>query len=259
VSLIRLRLFRLLLLCALCPKLMTATAIVAAIFPEAIYIAADSRLTKTANGGPVTSSDGCKIVQTPVGAFAVAALSSDSKTGFDFSVIAKEALVASIGPLSARVDAVDHALAPKMKRTVAAIKLEFPDLYQVFKMGHLGQAVFAGWESGHPVLIEDDWKITPEGDISEERFPASDEMNLVILGSGGDAILRYVDRNPDWWMSPTAEALEKLILAAIQDAEATHTADVGGDVSVLMIDQHGQRWVNPGKCSDSTQDRPKSR
>lgn len=114
-------------------------------------------------------------------------------------------------------------------------------------------AVFAGWEGGHPVLIEDDWKITPEGEIRQERFPANDDMNLVILGSGGDAILRYVDQNPDWWMSPTAEALELLIRAAIKDAEASHASDVGGDVSILMIDSQGQRWVSPGKCEDSSQ------
>jgi len=231
---------------------MTATAIVAAIFPNAIYIAADSRLTKTAaSGGPATSSDGCKIVQTPVAAFAVAALSSDSKTGFDFGAIARDALAKANGPLAERIDAVEKALAPRMKKTVAAIKEDFPDVYDAFQMGHLGQAVFAGWEGDHPVLIEDDWKITPEGEIRQERFPANEEMNLVILGSGGDAILDYVDKNPDWWMSPTPEALEHLIQAAIKDAEATHTPDVGGDVSVLMIDSHGQRWVSPGKCGDA--------
>jgi hypothetical protein len=243
------RLIRLSLICALCSKLMTATAIVAAIFPNAIYIAADSRLTRTAKSAENNgASDGCKIVQTPAGAFAAAALAADSKTGFDFSAIAKDALASSNGPLSARIDAVDHALAPKMKQTVEAIKQDFPDVYEAFQMGHLGQAVFAGWESGHPVLIEDDWKIASDGRIQQERFPANDEMNLVILGSGGDAILRYVSDHPDWWMSPTPEALEQLIRAAIQDAEATHKADVGGAVSVLMIDAQGQRWVSPGKC-----------
>jgi hypothetical protein len=251
------RLIRLSLFCVLCSKLTMATAIVAAIFPNAIYIAADSRLTKTARaGGTSTSSDGCKIVQTPVAAFAVAALSSDSKTGFDFGAIAREALTASNGPLAARIDAVENALAPKMKKTVAAIRQDFPDVYETFQMGHLGQAVFAGWEGGHPVLIEDDWKITAEGEIRQERFPANDEMNLVILGSGGDAILRYVDQNPDWWMSPAAEALERLIRAAIKDAEATHTPDVGGEVSILRIDSQGQRWVSPGKCGERDQGRP---
>jgi hypothetical protein len=42
-----------------------------------------------------------------------------------------------------------------------------------------------------------------------------------------------------------------LIQAAIRDAEATHRPDVGGDVSVLMIDAQGQRWVNPGKCGET--------
>jgi hypothetical protein len=243
------QLIRLSLICALCSKLMTATAIVAAIFPNAIYIAADSRLTRTARTDDNTGvSDGCKIVQTPGGAFAAAALASDSKTGFDFGAIAKEALASSKGPLSARMDAVEHALGSKMKQTVEAIKEDFPDVYETFQMGHLGQAVFAGWEAGHPVLIEDDWKITSDGNIKQERYPANDEMNLVILGSGGDAILRYVSDNPDWWMSPTPQALEQLIRAAIQDAEATHKADVGGEVSVLMIDSHGQRWVSPGNC-----------
>jgi hypothetical protein len=251
------RLIRLSLFCILCSKLVTATAIVAAIFPNAIYIAADSRLTRTANAGEqATSSEGCKIVQTPVAAFAVAALSSDSKTGFDFGAITKEALAKSNGPLTSRIEAVENALAPKMKSTVAAIRQDFPDIYETFQMGHLGQAVFAGWEGGHPVLIEDDWKITPEGEIRQERFPANEEMNLVILGSGGDAILDYVSKNPDWWMSPTAEALEHLIQAAIKDADSSRTRDVGGDVSVLMIDSEGQRWVTPGQCGDQ---RPKSR
>jgi hypothetical protein len=79
-------------------KLMTATAIVAAIFPNAIYIAADSRLTKTASSARAASSaEGCKIVQTPAAAFAVAALTSDSKTGFDFRAIASDALASSSG------------------------------------------------------------------------------------------------------------------------------------------------------------------
>jgi len=231
---------------------MTATAIVAAIFPNAIYIAADSRLTKTANAaGPADSSEGCKIVTTPVAAFAVAALTSDSKTGFDFRAIATQALAASRGPLASRLDAVDQALAPKMKQAADAVKEDFPAMYEIFQMGHLGQAVFAGWEAGHPVLIEDDWNIAADGGIRQERFPATEEMNLIILGSGGDAILRYVSDNPDWWMSPTPQALEQLIQAAIKDADATHTADVGGAVSVLKIDSQGQRWVSPGICSDA--------
>lgn len=228
---------------------MTATAIVAAIFPDAIYIAADSRLTKTDSaGGPATGFNGCKIVQTPAGAFAMAALAADSSTGFDFGTITKQALTTSNGPLAARIDAVDMALAPKMKMTIDAVRKDFPNLYETFQMGYLGQAVFAGWEGDHPVLIEDDWKITPEGNLSQERFPANDEMNLVILGSGGDAILRYVSDHPDWWMFPAAEALKHLIQAAIRDAETTHTGDVGGDISVLMIDSQGQRWLNPGQC-----------
>jgi hypothetical protein len=243
---------RLTFVCFVFSKLMTATAIVAAIFPNAIYIAADSRLTKTANAaGLADSSEGCKIVRTPVAAFAVAALTSDSKTGFDFRAIATQALAASRGPLAARIDAVEQALAPKMKQAADAVKADFPDIYQTFQMGHIGQAVFAGWEAGHPVLIEDDWNIAADGGIRQERFPATDEMNLIILGSGGDAILRYVSDNPDWWMSPTPEALEQLIRAAIKDAETTHTADVGGAVSVLMIDSQGQRWVSPGVCSDA--------
>ena len=58
-----------------------------------------------------------------------------------------------------------------MKKTVEAIKQDFPDVYETFQMGHLGQAVFAGWEGDHPVLIEDDWKITPEGEIRRSAFP----------------------------------------------------------------------------------------
>jgi hypothetical protein len=230
-------------------KLMTATAIVAAIFPDAIYIAADSRLTRTANSSSAASSaEGCKIVQTPAAAFAVAALASDSSTGFDFRAIASKALASSSGPLSVRIGAVEQALTPKLKQAADAVKADFPDVYETFRMGHLGQAVFAGWEAGHPVLIEDDWNITDDGRIKQERFPATDEMNLIILGSGGDAILRYVSDNPDWWMSPAPAALEQLIRAAIRDAETTHSADVGGPVSVLMIDAQGQRWVSPGEC-----------
>ncbi|HWF08519.1 MAG TPA: hypothetical protein VG297_08640, partial [Bryobacteraceae bacterium] len=83
------RFLRLALFCAFSLRLAEATAIVAVVFPGAVYIAADSRLTKTsAASGSTAISDGCKIVQTPAIAFAVSALSSDSRTGFDFSEIA---------------------------------------------------------------------------------------------------------------------------------------------------------------------------
>jgi hypothetical protein len=236
----------------LASRILSATAIVAAIFPNAVYIAADSRLTVSSNtgaqGASHENSEGCKIVQTPAAVFAVAALESDSKTGFDFGSIAKDALAHSQGSLSMRVDLVERALAPKMQQAVEGIRQDFPDIYDALQMGYLGQAVFAGWENDHPVLIEDDWKITTDGAIKQDRFPANEEMNLVILGSGGDAILRYVSENPDWWKSPTPQALAQLIRAAIKDADSTQTHDVGGDVSVLQIDSHGQRWVSPGRC-----------
>jgi hypothetical protein len=234
-----------------CSKLAQATAIVAVVFPGAVYIAADSRLTKTAaSGGPATSSEGCKIVQTPVAAFAVSALSSDSRTGFDFGEITRGALAAASGPLDARIEEVEQALAPKMKATVDGIRQDFPKLYESFRKGKVGQAVFAAWEDGHPVLIEDDWEITPEGEIRQERFRATDEQNLLIIGSGGDAILRYVNQNSDWWKVPAPEALDRLIHAAIDDAAATHADDVGGEIAILTIDANGQRWVRTGKCGE---------
>jgi hypothetical protein len=180
--------------------------------------------------------------------FAVAALTSDSKTGFDFGAITRTALANSQGSLSMNIDDVEHALASPLKETIEAIRKDFPEIYATFQMGYLGQAVFATWEDGHPVLIENDWKVASDGAIKLERFPANPEMNLVILGSGDDAILRYVSEHPDWWKSSAPRALEQLIRAAIHNAEATHTQDVGGEVSVLMIDSHGRRWISPGNC-----------
>jgi hypothetical protein len=234
---------------ALSLRLAEATAIVAVVFPGAVYIAADSRLTKTsAASGSTAISDGCKIVQTPAIAFAVSALSSDSRTGFDFSEIARSALAASAGPLDARLDVVEAALAPKMKAAIDGIRADFPNVYAAFRKGKVGEAVFAAWEDGHPVLIEEDWEITPEGSIRPERFRATVEQNLLMIGSGADAILRYVNRNDDWWKAPAPEALERLIRAAIDDAAATHTDDVGGEIAILAVDASGKKWVQPGKC-----------
>jgi hypothetical protein len=230
-------------------KFAGATAIVAALFPDAIYIAADSRYTQ-ANGETPASADGCKIVQTRDVAFAAASLSKDSKTGFDFYAITRNALLRSKGSLEMRLDAVDGQLRPRMRRTVLAIRQDFPEVYESFLNGHLGQAVFATWENDHPVMIEDEWKITQDGQIMEERpFPGDDDNNLVILGSGSDAIVRYTDSHPDWSKRPVPEALSDLIQAAIDGAAAeSPTPDVGGDISILMIDAMGQHWVSQGKC-----------
>ncbi len=240
-----------------CAGPLQATAIVAALFPDAIYIAADSRLTSTASTGLATASDGCKIFRTPGAAFAAAALSSDSRTGFDFAAIANDALAMASGPLSARISVVERALASPMKKTADAIHQDFPEAYEAFRKGRFAQAVFATWENDRPVLIEDNWNITTDGEIREERSPVNDDKNLVILGSGSEAILRYVDRNPDWWMFPAAEALERLIEAAIRDAGTAAQPDVGGEISILMIDAQGQRWIRPGNCAEAPPDSPR--
>ena len=242
---------RLWLVAFVCVKLASATAIVAALFPDAIYIAADSRYTQAAGDTPA-SSDGCKIVRTRDVVFAAASLSKDTKTGFDFYAITRNALLRSSGSLAMRLDAVDGQLRPRLRKTVLAIRQDFPDVYDSFLNGHLGQAVFATWENDHPVLIEDDWKISKDGQIMEERpFPGNDDSNLVILGSGSDAIVRYADEHPDWSKAPVAEALSHLIQAAIDGAAETgRTPDVGGDISILMIDAMGQHWLNPGRCAD---------
>ncbi len=227
-----------------CAKLVCATAIVAALFPDAIYIAADSRYTQAAGDTPA-SFDGCKIVRTGDVVFAAASLSKDSRTGFDFYAITRQALLRSRGSLAMRLDAVDGQLRPRLRKTVLAIREDFPDVYESFLTGHLGQAVFATWENDHPVLIEDDWKITRDGEIMEERpFPSNDDNNLVILGSGSDAIVRYADEHPDWASLPVTEALSHLIEAA-----ESQTPDVGGDISILMIDAMGQHWLSPGRCA----------
>jgi hypothetical protein len=243
------RLTRLSLLAFFCMKLASATAIVAALFPDAIYIAADSRYTQAAGDAPA-ATDGCKIVRTGDVAFAAASLSKDTRTGFDFYAITRQALLRARGPLAMRLDAVDGQLRPRLRKTVLAIRQDFPEVYESFLNGHLGQAVFATWENDHPVMIEDDWKITKDGQIMEERpFPGNDDSNLVILGSGSDAIVRYADEHPDWSKLPVADALSHLIQAAIDGAaESSQTPDVGGDISILMIDAMGQHWVNPGRC-----------
>jgi len=242
------RLARLSVSAFFCVKLATATAIVAALFPDAIYIAADSRYTQASGDSPAVS-DGCKIVRTRDVAFAAASLSKDTKTGFDFYAITRQALLRAKGSLAMRLDVVDGQLVPRMRRTVLAIRQDFPDVYESFLNGHLGQAVFATWENDHPVLIEDDWKISKDGQIMEERpFPGNDDSNLVILGSGSDAIVRYTDAHPDWSNAPVPEALSHLIQAAIDGAAESQTPDVGGDISILMIDAMGQHWVTPGRC-----------
>lgn len=238
-----------LLICALSTRLAEATAIVAVVFPGSIYIAADSRLTKTAaSNGAVTMIDGCKIAQMPEVAFAVSALSSDSRTGFNFAEITRLALASATGLLEARIDSVNASLAPKLKAAVDGIRADFPKQYEVFRKGKVGQALFAAWEEGHPVLIEEDWEITPDGEIRHDRFRATEEQNLLMIGSGGDAMLRYVRGHADWWSAPTPEALERLIHAAIDDAAATHADDVGGEIAMLAIDAAGQRWERAGKC-----------
>jgi hypothetical protein len=239
---------RLSLLAFFCVKLATATAIVAALFPDAIYIAADSRYTQASGDSPAVS-DGCKIVRTRGVAFAAASLSKDTKTGFDFYAITRQALLRSSGSLAMRLDIVDGQLKPRLRKTVLAIRQDFPEVYESFLNGHLGQAVFATWENDHPVMIEDDWRITKDGEIMEERpFPGNDDNNLVILGSGSEAIIRYTDQHPDWSNVPVPEALSHLIQAAIDDAAESQTPDVGGDISILMIDAMGQHWVTPGRC-----------
>jgi hypothetical protein len=243
------RLTRLSLFAFLCVKLATGTAIVAALFPDAIYIAADSRYTEAAGDGSATS-DGCKIVRTRDVVFAAASLSKDSKTGFDFYAITRQALLRAKGSLAMRLDVVDGQLVPRMRRTVLAIRQDFPDVYESFLNGHLGQAVFATWENDRPVLIEDDWRITKDGEIMEERpFPGNDDSNLVILGSGSDAIIKYAGEHPDWSKLPVPEALANLIQAAIDEAADNRKPDVGGDISILMIDAMGQHWLNPGRCT----------
>lgn len=108
------RLTRLSLFAFLGVKLATGTAIVAALFPDAIYIAADSRYTAAAGDAPATS-DGCKIVRTRDVVFAAASLSKDSKTGFDFYAITRQALLRAKGSLAMRLDVVDGQLVPRMR------------------------------------------------------------------------------------------------------------------------------------------------
>lgn len=244
------------LLGALCSTLAQATAIVAVVFPETVYVAADSRLTKTAaSNGSTTIADGCKITQTQSVVFAVSALSSDSRSGFDFSEITRTALDSAAGPLDARLDAVESALAPKMKAAVAGIREDFPKQYEALRRGKVGEAVFAAWEDGGPVLIEEDWAITGDGDIRPERFRATREQNLLMIGSGGDAMFRYVNQNADWWKMQAPEALEQMIRAAIEDAAATHANDVGGEIAILAIDADGQKWLRTGKCDQRAKSR----
>ncbi|HEX9022649.1 MAG TPA: hypothetical protein VF799_02305 [Geobacteraceae bacterium] len=226
----------------------SATSVVCIRTPEAIAVAADSRLASRGDDSQKKVEKDCKIVQAGDSFFSMTGFVKDPLRPYDAVRIVREALLRNVpphGPEAALTGAIETALREELQR----LRAEAPDLYLRFIKGQTGtllKVLLAGFEGGTPkmVLLGFRERVSPAGEINiaveRESCPGTCDprgVNALVLGDRRpiDSFLRggKIDfRTPE----KAASFMVQLVIDA-------NTPDVGPPVDVLRIDGGGARWI----------------
>ncbi|MFH0844731.1 MAG: hypothetical protein V1930_04585 [Pseudomonadota bacterium] len=221
------------------------TTLVAVRTPDEIWIGADSKVNLLLR--KAVSRSGCKIRRVGNLFIGYAGLAEYTKTNYDLVALVNEACLKG-GTLDDKVRAFDGLIVNPLSHALKYIKRTHSRYYRQKIHGKAAvQMVFAAVEAGVPRLHVRYLNVSErEGDspsiaLSKRNCPGGDCPNgefAAYLGHN-EAIVRFVEKERDFWTIGYAEGIRELIDLEIQ-AEPDY---VGGPIDILRLDRNGHRWI----------------
>ncbi|MFH0845770.1 MAG: hypothetical protein V1930_09845 [Pseudomonadota bacterium] len=221
------------------------TTLVAIRTPQEIWIGADSKVNLLLP--KAVSRSGCKIRQ--VGNFFIgyAGLAEYTKTNYDLVTLVNEACMKG-GTLEDKVRAFDGVIVNPLSHALKYIKRTHSRYYRQKIHGKAAvQIVFAAVEEGVPIIhvrylnVSDRGGDSPSIALYKRSCPGEDCPNgefVAYLGHN-EAIVRFVEKEKNFWTIGYAEGIRELIDLEIQ-AEPDY---VGAPIDILRLDGKGHRWI----------------
>jgi len=224
------------------------TSIVAIRSPEAVAIAADSRLTvKYGTGHEITGNE-CKIFQSGRIFFSCSGFYKDPARSFDVISIASNLLRLG-GPFGTLSDKAAAAIVNGLQTELLKIKSDDPALYEKYfgdKTATVLKILFAAFEDGTPNVAVYDIRrvVTHSGEVSfgyeRKSCPGDCNINDTVAYFMTDMrpILEYLKNEKLTIMSP-----EEMARFLVEMVIRAHTPNTGPPIDVLRIDKNGAQWI----------------
>ena len=231
---------------ALLPVAVHATCAIAVWTPTSLILGADSmeRVVNPHDAGREISE--CKVQQLGNYYVLVSGLTLHRRTGFDTWAILSSAIRQS----SSVFEAADLAIAD-IERGYAEV-LKSARLNTDARFVHnleLNAPVFAiaGFEGGRPYLAHCSYdKIRGRWTWTKQLFPREGPAQVsytYLCEQRG--VSMYKGRHPNWRRDNPA----KVVQGMINNEEQILPEEVGGPVSLVVIDKNGAHWKNRGVCA----------
>jgi hypothetical protein len=228
-----------------------ATSIITARASNAILLGADS-LSHTPDA--VHSKLVCKIGTNENIIWGVAGLVEKASANFDVMRIAA-ATLGSAGALEARITKFESAVIPPLTEILNDVKLQNPGTWATLRYDENTaplEIVVANIENGTPYVYARDFIVNANaitGDVSLKimRYdnPGPGRRLAFALGKH-DAIQSFITDRVDWILDNAPDSIRGLI----ETQGAATPTDVGGPVSIVLLDRNGVTWLSRGTCAD---------
>lgn len=233
-----------------------ATAVVAIRTPEAIGIAADSRLTVKGGTVPVNDHPECKVGEEENVLFALAGFVADPDRSFDLRRVIRSAL-ADVGnePIDP-VERVARATGEALSGELLQLRTKAPTLYERFIAGNngpLAKVLLAYFHENTPRLVVISFSRTNGGGEDEIRIlrrscPGEcnpDGISAMYLADG-----KRVEQalRSEKILREKPEGSATLVVERMIEMK---TEGVGGPVDQVRLDRNGITWIaRKPSCSD---------
>lgn len=233
-----------------------ATAIVAIRTPDAIGIAADSRLTVKGNTVPLADHPECKIGEVGDILFALAGFAADPDRRFDLRLVIRSALVDAGNEPGDPVERVARAAGDALSGELAELREKAPTLYDRFiagRNGPLAKVMLAFYEDDTPhVVILAFSRIDQDGrdgiGILRRGCPGEcnpDKVNALFLADGRQA------QQALGTVKIPADKPERAATLMVERLIEMGTAGVGGPVDQVRLDRDGITWIKRNPSCDA--------
>jgi hypothetical protein len=229
-----------------------ATTIVAVIYRDAIYFAADSKISYTGNPPQNVQKTVCKIGHTTKMAFACAAPVTND-LGFNLIKMIAD-LLSPQKTLKEWMSQSDEAIRANLPLVLDRIKSASPKFY-ASRLGYIiADCAFASWDSPEPALFDDVWLLDRNGTLQHEAWNqlVATGKNSVVIGERAAIEKRLGGGPPLIGKLGIPGMLESLIRLQIEAAESSPDPflgpTVGPPISILRLDGAGAYWEMPGVC-----------
>jgi hypothetical protein len=226
-----------------------ATTIIAVIYPNAIYLAADSKMSYAGPPPPNSPRVICKIFHGHTKAFACSGVVSD----VGINIMQTINLLSANRTLKQWISKSDTVIGAEIPRLLKKFKQDNPAAYAQLLGGVGIDCAFASWEHNKPRLVDDKWIVGMDGELRKEPWNelSSSGQNSIVIGSR-EAIEKSYGEGAPTIKNGISEMLRALISLQIDYAREFPNPIFGPTVcppiSVLRLDGNGPKWEANGIC-----------